>query len=306
MRVDQELPQQPPETSTVLSIGVFDGVHRGHRELLRTLQQRAYDGGMLSGVITFKNHPRTVVAPDTSVTYITSVEERLRLLKLSGVDMVIPLTFDIGLSRLQAHEFTSLLKDKLNMKSLVIGYNFAMGYRRQGTPERLTEIGHEQGFSVNIIDAITTDDERISSTIIRETLSAGNVDKASKLLGRHFSFDGQVIHGDARGKALGFPTANLAITKDRLVPGNGIYVCWVTVDDKRYMAATNIGTRPTFGDNERIIETFILDFDADIYGNSIKIEFIQRLRDELPFQTTQALIDQMNIDVSDTRKILGS
>ena len=306
MRVDQELPQQPTGTSTVLSIGVFDGVHRGHQGLLRTLQQRASDGGMLSGVITFKNHPRTVVAPDTSVTYITSVEERLNLLKLSGVDMVVPLTFDIDLSRLQAHEFTALLKDKLKMKSLVIGYNFAMGYKRQGTPERLTEIGHEQGFSVDIIDPITTDDERISSTIIRETLRAGDVSKASKLLGRHFSFDGQVIHGDSRGKTLGFPTANLAITKDRLVPGNGIYACWLTVDDKRYMAATNIGTRPTFGNNERIIETFILDFEDDIYGNSIKIEFIQRLRDEELFQTTQALIDQMNIDVSDTRKILSS
>ena len=247
MRVDQELPQQPTGTSTVLSIGVFDGVHRGHQGLLRTLKQRASDGGMLSGVITFKNHPRTVVAPDTSVTYITSVEERLNLLKLSGVDMVVPLTFDIDLSRLQAHEFTALLKDKLKMKSLVIGYNFAMGYKRQGTPERLTEIGHEQGFSVDIIDAITTDDERISSTVIRETLRAGDVSKASKLLGRHFSFDGQVIHGDSRGKTLGFPTANLAITKDRLVPGNGIYACWLTVDDKRYMAATNIGTRPTFG-----------------------------------------------------------
>ncbi len=306
MRVDQELPQQPTGTGTVLSIGVFDGVHRGHQGLLRTLQQRASDGGMLSGVITFKNHPRTVVAPDTSVTYITSVEERLNLLKLSGVDMVIPLTFDIDLSRLQAHEFTALLKDKLKMKSLIIGYNFAMGYKRQGTPERLTEIGHEQGFSVDIIDAITTDDERISSTVIRETLRAGDVSKASKLLGRHFSFDGQVIHGDSRGKTLGFPTANLAITKDRLVPGNGIYACWLTVDDKRYMAATNIGTRPTFGNNERIIETFILDFDQDIYGNSIKIEFIQRLRDEVLFQTTQALIDQMNIDVIDTRKILSS
>lgn len=306
MRVDQELPQQPTGTSTVLSIGVFDGVHRGHQGLLRTLKQRASDGGMLSGVITFKNHPRTVVAPDTAVTYITSVEERLNLLKLSGVDMVVPLTFDIDLSRLQAHEFTALLKDKLKMKSLVIGYNFAMGYKRQGTPERLTEIGHEQGFSVDIIDAITTDDERISSTVIRETLRAGDVSKASKLLGRHFSFDGQVIHGDSRGKTLGFPTANLAITKDRLVPGNGIYACWLTVDNKRYMAATNIGTRPTFGDNERIIETFILDFDEDIYGNSIKIEFIQRLRDEELFQTTQALIDQMNIDVSDTRKILSS
>ena len=172
MRVVQELPQQASGTSTVLSIGVFDGVHRGHQGLLRTLQQRASQNGMLSGVITFKNHPRTVVAPDTVVTYITSVEERLSLLKLSGVDMVIPLTFDIDLSRLQAHEFTSLLKDKLNMKSLVIGYNFAMGYKRQGTPERLTEIGHEQGFSVNVIDAITTDDERISSTITRSIFGA--------------------------------------------------------------------------------------------------------------------------------------
>ena len=122
MRVDQELPQQPTGTSTVLSIGVFDGVHRGHQGLLRTLKQRASDGGMLSGVITFKNHPRTVVAPDTAVTYITSVEERLNLLKLSGVDMVVPLTFDIDLSRLQAHEFTALLKDKLKMKSLAVSY----------------------------------------------------------------------------------------------------------------------------------------------------------------------------------------
>jgi riboflavin kinase/FMN adenylyltransferase len=305
MQVHQELPSEPPQRNTVFTIGVFDGVHTGHQHLLKHLKEAASQGGMLSGVVTFLNHPRTVVAPGTCIRYITSVEERLALLKDNGVDLVVPLTFDLDLSRLRAREFTRLLQERLNMTGLLMGYNFAMGYKREGNPETLKDIGKEQGFSVSVVDAVSTNGERVSSTTIRAAVTAGEVARASRLLGRAIALRALVVAGDARGKTLGFPTANLDIAKDRLIPGDGVYATWAHVGDKKYMAATNVGVRPTFGENQRIVEAFILDFDGDLYGSEITVEFVERLRDELRFESAEALVVQMHRDVEQTREILG-
>ncbi len=307
MRVHEELPDAPPDKNTVLTIGVFDGVHRGHQHLLKRVVDVASKGGMLSGVLTFVNHPRSVLVPDTCISYITSVEDRLALLKDAGVDMVIPLHFDMELSRLRAHEFTALLQERLKMAGLVMGYNFAMGFKREGTPETLASIGSDQGFSVTVVDAVSVGDGRVSSTVIRDSVSAGDVAGASSLLGRPFSLCGKVVAGEGRGRSvLGFPTANMDLPEDRLVPGNGIYAAWASVGDRKYMAATNVGIKPTFGENERNIESFLLDFDGDLYGKEITLEFVERLRDELRFESAEALIAQMHVDVERARETLNN
>ena len=304
MRVHEELPDTPPDRSTILTIGVFDGVHRGHQHLLKRVVEEASREGMLSGVLTFVNHPRSVLVPDTCISYITSVEDRLTLLKEAGIDMVIPLHFDMELSRLRAHEFTGLLQERLRMAGLVMGYNFAMGYKREGTPETLATIGNEQGFFVNVVDAVSVEGGRVSSTVIRDSVTAGDVAGASELLGRPFSLCGKVVVGDGRGKTLGFPTANLDYSEDRLAPGNGVYATWACVGDDRYMAATNVGVRPTFGENERAVEAFLLDFDGDLYGKDVTLEFVGRLRDELRFESAEALVTQMHLDVEQARETL--
>ncbi|MDP6493908.1 MAG: bifunctional riboflavin kinase/FAD synthetase [Dehalococcoidia bacterium] len=306
MPVQQEMPLQPPQNNTVLSIGVFDGVHAGHRHVLDRLKDTASRNGMLSGVLTFVNHPRTVITPEACVRYITSVEDRLTLLENTGVDLVIPLTFDVGLSRLRAHEFVELLQDRLNMAGLVMGHNFVMGYQREGTSEVLKAICSEKGLSTTVLDPVSKDGERVSSTAIREVISSGDMRKASRFLGRPFALRGKVITGNVRGRTMGFPTANLDIRQDRIIPGNGIYATWAYVDGKRYMASTNVGTRPTFEETERIVEAFILDYSGDLYDSEVTVEFAQRLRDELRFETVEALVAQIHEDVERTRQVLIS
>ena len=305
MRVHEELPDAPPDRGTILTIGVFDGVHRGHQRLLKRVVEVASAQGMLSGVLTFANHPRAVLVPDTCINYITSVDDRLALLKDAGVDIVIPLHFDMELSRLRAHEFTALLQERLKMAGLVMGYNFAMGFKREGTPETLASIGSEQGFSVTVVDAVTVEGGRVSSTVIRDSVAAGDVAGAASLLGRPFSLCGEVVVGAGRGRAvLGFPTANIDIPEERLAPGDGVYAAWASVGGERRMAATNVGVKPTFGDNKRNIESYLLDFDGDLYGKELTLEFVGRLRDELRFDSAEALVAQMHVDVEQARETL--
>jgi len=304
MQVHQELPTRPPQRNTVLAIGVFDGVHIGHLYLLQRLKDIASQSGMLSGVLTFINHPRSIITPESEIKYITSTKQRIELLEDTGVDMVLPLTFDEDLSHLRAHEFTTLLQERLGMAGLVMGKNFVMGYQREGKPDTLKAIGAEKGFSTTVIEPIYESMEPVSSTTIREAITNGDVHKASRFLGRFFELRGKVVAGNARGRSMGFPTANLSIHEDRMIPGDGIYATWVHVDGKPYMSATNIGVRPTFRDNERIVEVFILDYSEDIYGSEITVEFVERLRNELRFDTVDDLVAQMHKDVEHTRQIL--
>ena len=299
------MPSQPPEKNTVLAIGVFDGVHVGHQHLLKRLTDTTRQGAMLSGVITFANHPRTVITPGACVKYITSVKDRLALLEATGVDMVVPLTFDVELSRLRAHEFVGLLRERLNMAGLVMGYNFVMGHQREGNPETLKAMGAEKGFSVSVVEPFSTDGQGVSSTAIREAIAAGGIEKAAKFLGRFFALEGKVVAGNARGRELGFPTANLDVPKNQIIPADGIYASWAYMKGQRYMAATNVGIRPTFDEKERLVEAFLLGFDGDLYGSELKLEFVRRLRDELRFDSVDALVAQMHKDVEQTRQILS-
>ena len=305
MQLLHELPAQPPSQSALLTIGVFDGVHLGHRHLLERLRETAARENAASAVLTFTNHPRTVIRPGDCVQYITTVEDRLELLRREGVDLVLPLTFDVELSRLKADEFVDLLLERLNMGGLVMGSSFAMGHQRGGTPPVLAEMGRDRGFSTTVVEPASSQGEEVSSTAIRDAVSRGDVGRASRLLGRPFALRGVVVRGQARGRSLGFPTANLNLPRSQIVPGNGIYAARAIVEGAARPAAVSIGVRPTFDDGERVVEVHILDFGGDLYGSELAVEFVERLRDELRFDSAEELVAQMNDDVEQTRQVLG-
>ena len=306
MKILQELPSAPPPSDTYLTIGVFDGVHLGHQYLLEQVNDQAHRADALSGAVTFLNHPRQVLQPAFQAQYLTSADERLRLLKGAGLDLVAPVTFDLPLSQLSAHDFLDLLVKRLRMRGLVVGPDFALGRGREGNVARLQELADEMGFRLEVVAPQSLGNVLIRSTTVRQALSEGAVDQARELLGRRFSLDGAVVHGESRGRELGFPTANISVSAGRVVPPDGVYATWVIVGDHRLPSATNIGVRPTFGDNDRTVETYILDFDEDLYGRSITIEFVHRLRDELAFESIEALKEQMAKDVDETRALLAA
>lgn len=304
MQIERELAQVTPDSDSVLTIGVFDGVHRGHRQLLDVLTSEAAARGCVSGVITFRNHPDSIFRTDFRPQYITSLDKRIRLMKDCGVDFVLPVTFDREMATLRAEDFAGLLHQNLRMRGLIVGPDFAMGHKREGDIEMLTALGSKMGFTVQKVDLMVNGGKAVRSTQIRQAIASGDISAASEMLGRHFSLSGKVGQGEKRGRELGFPTANLDVPPDMAVPANGIYATFAYVDGQRYMAATSIGTRPTFNGIGRTIEAFLLEFDSDLYNRPVRLEFVQRLRDELKFDDVEALQDQMNIDVQQTREIL--
>ena len=306
MRIEQELAQTHIDRESVLTIGVFDGVHRGHQRLIAKVVAEANVNGAAAGVLTFRNHPDSVLNPNFRPQYITSVAERIRLIKDLGIDFVVPVTFDMEIAGLRARKFTELLRSKLRMRGLVVGPDFAMGYKREGNVDMLSDMGAELGFSVSVVDLLSDGGDAVHSTSIRKALVDGNVKDMAKKLGRNFSISGTVVTGDKRGRTLGFPTANIEVGPDMVVPGNGIYATLAFVDGERHMAATSIGTRPTFDGKGRTIEAFLLEFDSNLYNRKLRLEFVQRLRDELKFDSVDALLEQMELDVEQTRRLLAA
>ena len=305
MDIEQELRRHSPRAESVLTIGVFDGVHRGHSHLLSALIAEARRTGLLAGVVTFRNHPASVLRPGFKPLYLTSVDERLRLLIEHGVNFVVPVTFDLELSKLRASQFAGLLHKHLRMKGLVVGPDFAMGHKREGGPEILTSLGVEMGFKVLVVEPLVDEEgQAVGSTAIREALARGGLIAVAELMGRNFSLVGKVIKGQGRGGPLGFPTANLQPLQEMATPGDGIYATWAHIGSRRYMAATSIGVRPTFEEGEHAIEAFVLDFEGDLYGQQVRLEFVRRLRDEVKFDSVQSLKQQVDKDVDQTRAIL--
>jgi len=302
----QELSQASPPSDTIISIGVFDGVHRGHQHLIQQLLGEARARGGLAGVVSFRIPPRAILRPDVAIPLLTTVEERVRLLKGLGLDLVVPLTFEVALSRLRARQFCALLQQKLRMKGLVVGPTFAMGFQREGTPEVLQRLGQEMGFTVRVADPLLEQGEMVSSTAIRRALQDGNVVRATHYLSHPFAIVGQVVEGEKRGRTLGFPTANLAVDSSLAVPADGVYATWAYVEGAgRWKSATNIGVRPTFGAGARTIEAFLIGFQGDLYQRQIRLEFTQRLRDETRFETPEALVRQMREDVRRAEEMLA-
>lgn len=304
MSVEQELGKLSPRKEMLLTIGVFDGVHLGHKHLISRLKELARKQGCSSGVITFSQHPQEVLSPRTRLPSLTGLEQRIALLKDEGVDAVIPLPFTPQLADLSPGQFLSLLKEYLKMRGLVIGPDFALGKNRQGNSNALRQLGREMGFSVTVVPPMTIDGEVVSSTAIRKALAEGDMKQAQKLLGRPFRLQGRVVTGDRRGKELGFPTANLDIEPGQALPTGGVYACRAHIDGQSYAAMTNIGHRPTFGGGKQLIEVYLLDYDGDLYGHELAIDIIERLRDEKKFDTPQQLKEQIAEDVKQGKALL--
>ena len=288
-----------------LTIGVFDGVHRGHQEIIKKLTAGAHANQAPAVLLTFEPHPATVLGGH-DIKCLTTPEERAELLADLGVDVIIAQRFTRELSTVSAYEYMLRLSERLDLKHLLIGYDFALGKGREGNAGRLAEIGQELGYKVEVINAVSDESGVISSTEIRKLVATGNVNEAAKLLGHNYSLRGPVIHGDGRGHKLNIPTANIDYPSQKAIPAFGIYACWIWIGNEKFMAATNIGVNPTFTPDKQTpnVEPHILDFDRDIYGEEIKLEFVARLRDELKFDSVDALKKQIRKDVDHTREIL--
>jgi riboflavin kinase/FMN adenylyltransferase len=293
--------------NTWLTVGVFDGVHRGHRQVLNKLTAGAHAHGALAVVLTFDPHPAKVFGRG-QIKLLTLPGERAKLLGELGVDVVITHPFNMNVANITAFDFMKRLKDQLDVRHLVLGYDSTLGKNREGHATRLAEIGLELGYTVETVSALGDESGVISSTEIRKLVTVGNVSEAARLLDHPYRLQGLVAYGDQRGRTIGFPTANLNYAHEKVVPASGIYACWAYVRGERYAAAVNIGTNPTFTPDKQTlnVEAYLLDFSQDIYDETVTLEFVQRLRDELRYDSVAALIEQIGHDVEQTRKILGT
>jgi len=301
-----------------LTIGIFDGVHRGHREILRPLVDEAHAVGEPAVVLTFSPHPAVILGGKKDFNYLTTPEERLAQLESLGVDVVITQTFSREFADQTAEDFMLLVTQSLGLRHLFIGYDTALGRGRLGNAARLTEIGKELGYTVRAFPALSDELGVISSTRIRQLIVAGQVAAAARSLGRYYDLTGTVIHGDGRGHRINVPTANIQVLAGKLIPANGIYACWAwlecsspgsgkkTGEKKKYQAATNVGVRPTFTPDlpAPAIEAHLLDFDHDLYGQQLQLEFVEYQRPEKKFSSVEALVWQIRADIDLTRKIL--
>ena len=304
--VEAELARFSPDKDMLLTIGVFDGVHLGHKYLISQLVAQARQQDLLSGVVTFRQHPQEVLQPQTRLPFLTDLTERSNLLKGEGVAVIIPLTFTAESAQLSARQFVDLLKKYLRMRGLVIGPDFALGRNREGNADTLCTLGKEMGFTVMVVPAVMINGEVVSSTAIRKALADGDMKKVRSLAGRPFSLHGQVVTGAGRGIALGFPTANLDIAPEQAVPADGVYATWAYIDGRTYPSMTNIGQNPTFNDRKRAAEVYVVDYQSDLYGHELKIDIVERLRDEKKFNTVAELKKQIAEDVKRGKAILNS
>ena len=288
-----------------LTVGVFDGVHRGHQQIIKKLTAGAHANDAPAIVLTFDPHPASVLS-GRDIKCLTLPEERADLLGTLGVDVVITERFTRELSMVSAYEFMSRLMRQLGLKQLLIGYDFALGKGREGNAARLTEIGSKLGYSVEVVSALSDESGVISSTEIRKLIEVGNVAEAASLLGHPYSLHGPVMHGDGRGRTINVPTANIAYSREKMIPARGIYACWAYLHGKKYQAAINIGTNPTFTPDKQTlnVEAHLLDFRREIYGEDVRLEFVARLRDELKFDSVEALLEQIWKDIAVTREVL--
>jgi riboflavin kinase/FMN adenylyltransferase len=292
---------------SALTIGSFDGVHRGHQDLLGRMLSAARGRGLPSVVLTFYPHPSVVLRGRKPAFYITSPEERASLLEDLGIDLVITQTFDLELSRVEAPEFLDRLTAQLGFQDLWAGEDFALGHERRGNRHYLTQVSVEREFRFHLVLPFLQEGEVVSSTRVREALRSGDVARAAGYLGRPFELPGRVTHGAGRGKQLGIPTANLEVWEERAVPGVGIYACLAELEGERKPAVVSIGFRPTFEEalTTPVVEAHLLDFDGDLYDRDLKLVFIERLRDERRFSGPETLVDQIERDILRARELLG-
>lgn len=289
-----------------LTIGSFDGVHKGHQAILHKLTAGARAAGAPAVVLTFFPHPSIVLRGRSGPFYLTSPEERAVLLGELGVDRVITLPFDQALASQTAGQFMQALYDHLGLRHLYIGHDFALGRGRQGDLPFLQNLGKEMGFTINVMRPIRQLGQPVSSSRIRAALAEGDVRLAGSLLGRRYQVNGEVVAGDGRGRTIGIPTANMEVWPERLLPKSGVYACLACLDGLTRRAVVNIGVRPTFEHQEVLprVEAHLLDYAGDLYGENLTLSFVARLRDEQRFSDVQALVAQIQADIRKAKKIL--
>jgi riboflavin kinase/FMN adenylyltransferase len=299
-------------SGTVATIGVFDGVHLGHQQLIALVVEKAKSLGLHSALVTFDQHPTRVTSPENAPKTLTELERKLELFQENGIDYVYLIEFDQRRSETKAVEFfEQVFVAGVNAKFLYVGEDFQFGYRKQGDVALLKEEGKKNDISVSGIPLIqdhVNDDGPISSTAIRKNIENGEILLANKKLGRMFELQGKVVAGDGRGKSIGFPTANLAVSGQLMVPREGVYAAWCEKEDgSRAKAAVNIGRRPTFEEDAQIssIEAHLLDFTGDLYGQICRLHFVQRIREERKFSGVQEFQNQLKIDLFAIREILN-
>lgn len=306
---------RPPE-GTVVTIGAYDGVHLGHQAVIAEVRRRAAALGTTSTVVTFDRHPASVVRPESAPRLLTDVEQKLELLAATGVDRCLVLAFDELRSKEPAEDFVrSVLVEGLGTRVVIVGEDFHFGYQRKGTTELLRALGEEHGYEVATIPLLDADGRpaaggggKASSTAIRHALVEGDLDRATAMLGRHHEVRGVVAHGDERGRELGFPTANVSVPGDILLPADGIYAGWfVRGDGSVHPTAISLGRRPTFyaEAHASLLEAHVLDFDGDLYDEAVRVRFVARLRGEVKFDSVDALIAQIAADCDDARRVLA-
>ncbi len=300
-------------TSVVCTIGVFDGVHRGHREVIDTVRRSADELGLASAVVTFDGHPAHVVRPDSAPRLLTTLDQKLELLEAQGVDYVYLVHFDHERARTSAADFArQVFAESLHARRVVVGEDFHFGRAREGDVAALRGFGRHLGFEVVALPLVRhrpDATEPVSSTAIRRALADGDVEAAAAMLGRHHEARGRVVEGDRRGRTIGFPTANLPVPGIMAWPADGVYAAWCTrADGTRWPAAVNIGSRPTFHDRDesRVLEAHLIDFDGDLYGEEIRVAFVNRLRGERRFSGVDELVRQLERDVEQARELLGA
>jgi len=315
--VTDRAPLAPPAGGSAVTIGAYDGVHLGHRALLAELRSRAEASGLATVVVTFDRHPAAVVRPDSAPKLLCDLDQRLELLESTGVDRTVLIHFDEERANETAEDFvTRELVRGLDAKLVVVGEDFHFGHGRKGTVALLSDMGATAGFEVDGMTLASADDVAgesappVSSTRVRSLVAEGDVEGAAVLLGRPHQVRGPVVTGDSRGGAeLGYPTANLDIPADICLPAPGIYAGWYErPDGSRHRTAVSVGRRPTFygDDGELLVEAYLLDFTGDLYGEQARLSFVHRLRDELAFDSVDALVVQMGRDVDLTRELLDT
>lgn len=286
-----------------IAIGTFDGLHKGHQVLINKLINKSKFKKHKSIVYTFANHPREITDKNNFPKRIISTDDKIKLFKKMGIDILLLPEFDKFHRNIHAEDFVkSILIDKLNMKNIIIGFDFRFGKNAEGTIELLQNLSYKYNFDIDIVEPIKINNTIVSSTLVRQFILEGQIEKANNFLGWNYFIRGKVIKGKQLGTKFGFPTANILVDTGLCLPKSGVYITKTYVDDKTYFSVTNIGVTPTFQEKKYSIETYILNFNENIYNNEIKVEFYERIRNELKFDTIELLYEQIACDINYTKK----
>ena len=307
MQVTYDLSQRQ-STPAVLTIGSFDGVHLGHKHVMSSVVRSARERGVAAVAMTFEPSPREVLRPGQPIAYLTRLPEKIRLLETTGLDELVVVNFTKELSQVEAPDFIRQVRQNLPFVELWEGEGFALGHGRTGNTGVLAELGEQLGYELHIAPLVEVGGEPVSSTRVREAVLAGDVTLAAKLLGHYPTVPGTVVPGSKRGRELGYPTANLALLPNQALPADGVYATWCRRPETGEMlpSVTSVGTRPTFDDDARLVEVHILDYDADLYGETLTAHFVKFLRGQVRFEGIDPLIEQMHADAAQSREIIAN